>query len=236
MAGSSAITRRSSSRRIAWVSSKFANFEDTQAIRRELVRRVIALDPIIDEALGESSQLRYHSPVLQNAVDGLFAALASWRTAAVLLARLSEECARREADAVLAEVPQPLGARPEQDEATRWMVDPTRLLQACDAAARRLAALPASAPSLRLLADQTSEVLTGISGALNGLALLIADPARPVARDRGSRRLRIPDWLPPLINAERAFIVIGAAAVFWIVTEWPNGAVAMTFAAIIVTL
>src|SRR6516165_10422495 len=213
-----------------------ANFEDTQAIRRELVRRVIALDPAIDEALGESSQLRYHSPVLQNAVDGLFAALASWRTAAVLLARLSEECARREADAVLAEVPQPLGARPEQDEATRWMVDPTRLLQACDAAARRLAALPASAPSLRLLADQTSEVLTGISGALNGLALLIADPARPVARDRGSRRLRIPDWLPPLINAERAFIVIGAAAVFWIVTEWLNGAVAMTFAAIIVTL
>src|SRR5215831_3374108 len=34
----------------------------------ELARRVIALDPIIDEAFGESSQLRYHSPVLQAAV------------------------------------------------------------------------------------------------------------------------------------------------------------------------
>src|SRR6516165_5403539 len=236
MAGSSAITRRSSSRRIAWVSSKFANFEDTQAIRRELLRRVIALDPAIDEALGESSQLRYHSRILQNAVGGLLAALASWRTAAVLLVRSSEECARREADAVLTEVPEPLRARPEQDEATRWMADPTRLLQACDAAVRRLVALPAGAPSLRLLADQTGEALAGISQALNGLTLLLADPARPVARDRGIRRLRIADWLPPLVNAGRAFVVIGAAALFWIITEWPNGAVAMTFAAIAVIL
>jgi uncharacterized membrane protein YccC len=213
-----------------------ANFEDTQAIRRELLRRVIALDPVIDEALGESSQLRYHSPALQNAVDGLFAALASWRTAAVLLARSSEERARQEADAVLAEVPKPLRARPEQDEAARWMADPSRLLQACDTAARRLIALPAGAPSLRLLADQTGEALARILQALRGLALLVADPARQVGRDRGIRRLRIPDWLPPLVNAGRAFVVIGAAALFWIVTEWPNGAVAMTFAAIIVTL
>ena len=213
-----------------------ADFEDTQAIRRELTRRVIALDPAIDEALGESAQLRYHSPVLQNAVDGLFATLAGWRTAAVLLARSSEECARREADAVLAEVPELLQARSEQDEATRWMADPTRLLQACDAAARLLLTLPAGAPSLRLLADQTSQALAGISRALHGLTLLIADPARAVARDRGIRRLRIPDWLPPLINAGRAFVVIGAVALFWIVTAWPNGAVAMTFAAIIVTL
>ena len=58
---------------------------DTQPVRRELVRRVIALDPVIDEAIGESSRLRYHSPVLQAAVDGLFAALAGWRTVAVHL-------------------------------------------------------------------------------------------------------------------------------------------------------
>src|ERR1700746_1967241 len=48
-----------------------ANFEETQKVRRELLRHVIALDPVIDEAFGESSQLRYHSPVLQTAVDGL---------------------------------------------------------------------------------------------------------------------------------------------------------------------
>ena len=211
-----------------------AKFEATQATRRELVRRVIALDPVIDEAFGESSQLRYFSPVLQRAVDGLLAALAGWRAVAVTLARSPEERARQEAGAVLAKVPVELRPQPEQNEPTRWMADPPRLIGACDAAVRGLAALPAGTPSLRLLADQTAEVLAGIADALNGLALLVTDPFRPVAR--GVRRLRIPDWLPPLVNAGRAFVVIGAAQLFWIVTEWPNGAQAMLFAAIVVIL
>ena len=41
---------------------------------RPQTRRVVALEPVIDQMLGESSQIRYHSPVLQSAVDGLFAA------------------------------------------------------------------------------------------------------------------------------------------------------------------
>ena len=212
-----------------------AEFEGTQTTRRELVRRVIALDPVIDEALGESSVLRYHSPVLQNALDGLVTALASWRAAAVLLVRLPEETARREADAALAEVPEEFRSRPEQDEARGWLADPTRLLRASNAAVRRLASLPARAPSLRLLADQTAEALAGISQALVALVLLVAGPAGPVARGRG-RRLRIPDWLPPLVNAGRAFVVIGAAELFWIFTAWPSGANAIVFAAIVVIL
>ena len=211
-----------------------AGFEETQTTRREFIRRVIALDPVIDEAIGESAQLRYFSPVLQRAVDGLLAAMAGWARCSVLLARLPKGRAREEASAVLAEVPEELRAQPGQDEATRWMADPAGLLRVCDAAVRTLVALPARTPSLRLLADQTADVLAGISHALNGLALLVTDPFRPVARD--FRRLRIPDWLPPLVNAGRAFVVIGAAQLFWIVTEWPNGAGAMTFAAIGVIL
>jgi uncharacterized membrane protein YccC len=211
-----------------------AEFAKTQQVRRELIRQVIALDPMIDEAFGESSQLRYHSPVLQNAVDGLLAALAGWRTAAVVLTRSPEERARREAGAVLAQIPDEFRDAPD-DEPARWTADPTRLLRACDGAVRRLAALPASTPSLRLLADQAAKALAGISHALNGLALLVADPARP-APSRGTRRLRVSDWLPPLVNAGRAFAVIGAAELFWIVTEWPNGAQAITFAAIGVIL
>jgi uncharacterized membrane protein YccC len=46
----------------------------------------------------------------------------------------------------------------------------------------------------------------------------------------------VPDWLPALVNAGRAFVVIGAAELFWIVTEWPNGAQALEFVAIIVIL
>src|SRR4029077_10764617 len=140
-----------------------AQFEETQAARRELLRRVIALDPVIDEAIGESAQLRYYSPVLQRAVAGLVAALAGWRTAAGVLARSPDERARQEAGAVLEQVPEELRTQPEQDEPTRWMADPNHLLRACDAAVRRQIVLSAGTPSLRLLADQTAEILAGIA-------------------------------------------------------------------------
>jgi uncharacterized membrane protein YccC len=66
--------------------------------------------------------------------------------------------------------------------------------------------------------------------------LLIADRTRPSARSRGTRRLRLPDLLPPLVNAGRAFVTIGAVALVWIITAWPNGAGAITFASIAVIL
>jgi uncharacterized membrane protein YccC len=206
-------------------------FSDTQSVRRELTRRVIELDPIIDEAIGESSRIRYHSPVLQAAVDGLLAAIAGWRTVAVRLARLPGEAARQETDAVLQSVPQELRSAPEQAEPKRWMADPIDMRQIYAAAAGTLLAMPAGTPSLRLVADQTAKVLGGLSHALDGLALLVGGFAGPPSGRR--LRLYVPDWLPALVNAGRAFVVIGAAAVFWIVTEWPNGASAITWTAII---
>jgi uncharacterized membrane protein YccC len=212
-----------------------ADFDDTQRVRREFTRRVIALDPVIDEAFGESSQLRYHSPVLQTAVDGLFTALASWARVAVHLRSLRADRARQETHNVLQAVPEELRSAPAHDGSSRWIADPVGLRRICEAAVQRLLASPATAPSLRLLADQTAEVLAGISHALNGLALLLDVPGGPVPRGRNVR-LRVPDWLPALVNAGRAFVVIGAAELFWIVTEWPNGAQAITFSAIGVIL
>ena len=52
------------------------DFPDTQPVRVELVRRVIALEPVIEEAFGESSQLRLYRSALMASVSGLFAALA----------------------------------------------------------------------------------------------------------------------------------------------------------------
>jgi uncharacterized membrane protein YccC len=202
---------------------------ETQPLRRELVRRVIALDPIIDQAKGESSQIRYHSPVLQAAVDGLFAALVSWRAIAVLLERLPDNEAEQEADAVLRTIPQELRSA-EQGVPAEWMADPARVRETCETA-RTLTTLPAGTPSLRLLADKTANVLAGISDALNGLALLVAAPVRfpPLGRNV---QIRVPDWLPSLVNAGRTFVAIGAVSIFWIFTEWPNGALAITFTAI----
>ena len=120
---------------------------ETQPARRELVRRVIALDPVIDEAKGESSQIRYHSPVLQRALDGLLAAHAGWRTVAVRLARLSDDEAQQEADAVVQSIPQELRSA-EHGVPANWTAAPARVCQSCgETAARTMIALPASTPS-----------------------------------------------------------------------------------------
>ena len=209
---------------------------NTQPVRREFIRRVIALEPVIDESVGESSRLRYRSPVLQKAVDGMFTALEGWRAVANHLLRLPHDAARHEAAVIVQSLPQELRSLPEHGEEARWVADPTGLHRICEAAARRLIALPAGTPSLRLLADKTAEVMAGMADALNGLALLVADPARPVRHRSGVAQLRVPDWLPGLVNAGRTLVVIGAVTLFWIVTAWPSGALAIAFAAIVVIL
>ncbi len=100
---------------------------------------------------------------------------------------------------------------------------------------RGLIALPAGTPSLRLLADKTAEALAGTADALNGLALLVADPAHALPRG-GAFRLHVPDWLPALVNGGRAFVTIGAVTLFWIVTAWPSGVSAIVFATVLVVL
>jgi uncharacterized membrane protein YccC len=208
------------------------DFAETRVVRRELTRRVIGLDPAIDEAIGESSRLRYHSPVLQAAVDGLLTALAGWRAVAARLAH--DTSARLEADAVLRVLPPALRSA-EHCTPERWIADPVRWRDRCAGAARTLFSLPAGTPSLRLLSDQTARVMTGLSRAFDGLALLVVDPDRPPPRRRMSR-LSMPELWPSLVNALRAFVTIGAAALFWIATAWPQGATAMTWAAITVLL
>jgi uncharacterized membrane protein YccC len=208
---------------------------ETQQVRREFARRVIELDPIIDEAIGESSRIRARSPVLQRAVAGLFTALAAWRKVGVLLSMLPDGAARHDADAVLGNIPPALRTAPDEGEITRWMADPAGVQRLCDEARRTLIALPVATPSLRLLADQIAEVLASMCSALDALMLLLAHPSRAHSRVRGMR-FYVPDWQPALVNAARAFLTIGAAELFWIITQWPSGAAAITWTTIAVVL
>jgi len=227
----------------AEITSRFADtlaragsqFVTTQEMRRGLAKRVITLDPVIDEALGESSQLRYYSSVLQRSVNGLFAALAGWRTISLRLAQMPYAEARQEADAILQTMSPQLRSGPPEGEPQRWLADVIGLQRACKSAVRKLIALPVGMPSLRLLADQAAGAFAGLSQVLDGLALLNDDTAQPVAR-RPNVRVRVPDWLPSLVNAARTFVTIGAVQLLWIVTAWPNGAGAMIFAAIVVII
>jgi uncharacterized membrane protein YccC len=203
----------------------------TQPIRQELTRRVVELDPIIEEAIGESSQLRQNSPVLQAAVDGLLKALAGWRIVAVHLAQLPHDQAQQLAAIVSQAAPNELRPGFDSGDRSGWLGNPVALRRIYEQGAAALNALSADTPSLRLLADQTADLLAGVACALNGLALLVGDFPRPVPRRLGVR-LHVPNWLPPLVDAARVFVAVGAVELFWIVTAWPNGAGAITFATI----
>lgn len=205
---------------------------DTRAVQRDFLRRVIALNPIIDQALGESSLIRYRWPVLQRAVDGLFSALAGWYAVADHLARLPDHEAPRVAATLRENTPQDFRVPSERDASARWLTAPRDLHLICETTAWRFASLPTGTPSLQLLADNMAKAFIGMADALNGLALLVGDVARPdLGRD--TYRPHVPDWLPALVGAGRTFVTVGAAALFWIATGWPGGALTMTFAAIV---
>ena len=164
----------------------------TQAVQRQFVRRVIALDPIVDQALGESSGARYHSSVLQRAVDALFTALAGWRAVSEHLAALPATEARRQAATILENLPEDLQSAASQGGMAARLATPAVLYRVCQTARRRLTALPAETPSLQLLADKSAKAFTGVSQALNGVAFLVADPAGP-ALPGGRYAVRVPD-------------------------------------------
>jgi uncharacterized membrane protein YccC len=212
-----------------------SQFLEAQVVRRQLVRDAAALSPIIDQAIGESSELRARSRVLQDAVSGLFTAIAAWRIIAEHLHGLSDEMVARAAAIALRAIPDQFrSGRLEGKAVMQWAAHPLALRHLARDTAFNLMRRPAENPSQRLLADQAAHAMLGLTLAFNGL-VFVDDPRRA---EPGARmaKLHVPDWLPPWINAARVFITIGTAQVIWIITAWPNGASAVTFAAVIVIL
>ncbi len=207
-----------------------SNLDEFRALRRDLLRRVIALDPMIDAAIGEASDLRYHSPVLQRAVSGLTETVSAWREAAFEIALNGNVTTTREAHAVHELLPRRRLALDASGSAAR----PAELRQACCSAVRPLTRCNAETPSQRLLADSAAAGMLGMARALNGLTGVV-DPSDMILV-RGTARLLVPDWLPPSLAAVRVFLSVGAISLFWIASAWPSGALAITFCAVIVVL
>jgi uncharacterized membrane protein YccC len=165
----------------------------------------------------------------------MFAVLAAWRTVDARLRRAPGSSGAREALQVLHTVPMELRKALEANESSSWLSDPAGMGERCRAAIDALAKMPSRTITLRLLADQTAAAMTGFSQVLDGLSLLAGDMTREHSAGRAFE-LHVPDWLPPLVNAGRAFATIVAVQIVWIWTQWPNGAGAITFAAITVIL
>ena len=207
-----------------------SSLDEFRALRRDLLRRVIALDPMIDAAIGEASDLRYRSAVLQRAVSGLMETISAWRKVAFALARNSDAVTPREVHAIHDLLPQPRLS----PHASESMEEAAELRKACCSAVRKLTRFDADTPMQRLLADNAAAGLLGMSRALNGLTAVI-DP-RDAIRVKGRAHLHVADWMPAFINAVRCLFAVGAISLFWIVSAWPNGVTAITFCAVIVIL
>jgi uncharacterized membrane protein YccC len=203
-------------------------------IRRELTRRVIALDLTVDEVRGEASDLRPHSPSFERATSGLLAMLSAWRMVARHLEVLPLEQRKREAELIEAAVPHSVTSAAQTGAAGFWHVASATLQEDCLAGALALAEYPAVTASQRLLSDWTAEALLGLEQALNGLALLVAR-RRAIPR-RTHLHWTVPDRLPALVSALRVFVTFVVIEFLWMLTAWPNGADALVFGTISVLL
>lgn len=193
--------------------------------RRGMIRRIAGLDVLIDQASGEIGTVPLDRHALRAAAYALFGTLTAWRSVANHL----EFATGAEAEAVklwecLPPVLKDLSA----------VADPHVIRVASRTAAQRLLAFSTETPSLRFLCDRTAEGLLALRSVMGGV-LALEDP---ISRRHGCgmARLSIPDVLPALINAVRAFLTVGAAAVIWIWTAWPSGATFLIFATIGTTL
>ena len=165
-------------------------------------RRVIALDPVIDEAIGESSHLRYHSPVLQSAVgrtvrrSGRLA-----RGGRRIWQQLPGEQARHEADVVLQQRCR-RAASGRRSRARLRAGSPTRSRphRACEAAVRG-ADRPAGRHAIAAAARRPDRRGAGRHGARARRPGAAGRRSGPISRAIAARiRLRVPDWLPAFVN------------------------------------
>lgn len=190
---------------------------DGVKIRRALIRRTAALDPIIEQAVGEAPELLQRRSILRAALNGLFEALSGVRIVETHLRSLPEAEARRSARIVLDQLPPSLRTGTQKHTGLRA------------SAVRNLLRLGAGDLSVYLTARGAADAASGLAAAGTGLTLL-DDPAR--ARDRPPSGFFVADYLPALVNSFRVFLGVGTAVLFWVITEWPNGLQAITFAAI----
>ena len=191
---------------------------ETQPARRALVSRVIALDPVVDQAAGERPGLSVHRPVLRASVQGLLLALAAWRTIAGHLRTLTPEARTALTARMAAALPDARGASAAAQR------------DALLVAARAARGANARSASERLGLDRIASVCDGLARAFNGLALI--GGVRQALPIQAAPPLLMPDLLPPLVNAFRVFAGVAAAALFVIATAWNEGYSFMIFVAV----
>ena len=180
-----------------------------RAERRNLTARVAGLHVAIDEAIGESSELRYRQRSLQFAAEALFSAISSWRGVATHL-ETANTGLRRTAEALLPVLPG--GEEPPLH------------------AVRRLLRWPVADIGSRFLVDNLVRALLALQRAVDGLRLIQGRRSERPGRERLS--FSTPDLLPAMINMVRVMIALAVTQLLWIETAWSSGPTMIIFAAV----
>ncbi|HWS64694.1 MAG TPA: FUSC family protein, partial [Steroidobacteraceae bacterium] len=206
---------------------------EVRTLRRALIRRVIALDAIIEEAVGEPSNLRHQAAPLRAAQEALFVALSAWRGIANHLWTMP----RQAANAIAAE----LLPRIAKLAHSSWVEDPQVARQICREETQIAGSLATTDVSSRLVQEGTMRTLRALEGVADALVLAsgsVSQSSSSVSQSSSqhSYRLQVPDFLPPILNGVRFLVALLIAELFWILTEWPDGPTLITFTALSVIL
>jgi hypothetical protein len=167
--------------------------------RRKLIARTAELDPVIDQATGESPELLHRRTVLHAAMNGLFGALSGTRIVETHLHTVSPGEAARVARIALDRLPPDWAAQPSGP----WLPQTALGRAGYASVVRTFLRLGTGDLSLRLTASGSADVAAGLAAAANGLTLL-NDPAN--ARDlSGPLGLFVADYLPALVMPSECF-------------------------------
>ena len=199
---------------------------ELRSSRRALIDRTIALDPTIDEALGEPSHMRHQRARLLAAREALFLALSGWRGIGNHLATSPK---RSGAEVIPALLP-PLAQLADGD----WLAKPEEIRALCRGESGAFEASGARDLSSRLIVEGVTRVLRALEAVADTLVAIKRPGIKPHARTRTP--FLVPDLLPARLSALRIVLALALAELIWILTSWPSGPIMITFTAVNVIL
>jgi uncharacterized membrane protein YccC len=194
--------------------------------QRQFVQRILALDSLVDEAIGEAADLRSRAHILHAGLEGLFSAWSAWRDIANHIGAMGGDASQQLAlDLHMAM------ANQIRDD---WFTQPERAASMYHQEARRILKTPAREPLVRLLVDRTAEALLALQQAATGIALLTMPNSRRPAPTR--ERTPVADYFPAVLNGLRCAVAVLLAEAFWVETGWSGGQAIVTFTAVAVSV
>ena len=200
---------------------------ELRTLRRRILARVIALDPLIDETLGEPSHVRHGRGVLHATQQSLFVALSAWRSIGNHLPSMSAPARAAAAEEIMPAL--------RQLATLDWHGDRVRAPRLCAEALGSLCERGGEETSSSLVVECARRIFGALESVTGAIGMIVRGE-RPRPALATARSFYIPDPANALIDSLRTLLAVTVAEGLWVITEWPNGPVMITFTAVTVIL